>query len=842
MPAGSMTLRSGPSRIGPEGWSGHAIGVLAIAAGAAAPSGPALAVEPITDLLQYERPVIFIAALFAILVVFWALMAVRRIMARLAVAQRRIGELEGLLNETEAALTAEPNLLIVWRGRDARPDRVCGDMRGTAQVPQDHEALVRFERWLEPDSAAFLSAALAELRQDGKAFNFAIRSLAGELLEADGRTAGGLATLRLRPLAGERQQNFEMAFDRRKLSRQVERLSAILDSAPLPIWLRDAEDDLTWVNRAYLEAVERSDIDEVLQRQIELVEPVRTGDTSTSPLVEQHRAYSVIGGAKRALDVYEVALDEGRAGFAIDMTLVEDAQKELDRHIRAHAGTLDKLATAIAIFGPDQRLRFYNSAFADLWLLDPEWLDTHPLDGEILDRLRGARKLPEQANYREWKAKHLAAYRIIEPRENWWHLPDGQTLRVVCEQHPFGGVTYLYENVTEKLRLESRYNELIGVQRETLDNLHEGVALFGTDGCLRLYNPSYARFWKLDGAFLDSHPHIDQVIAACRALLADDAMWDDIKFTVTALSDARGPLQGRITRTDAMVFDFAAVPLPDGNTLLTYVDMTASSGIERALRERAEALEAADRLKTDFLSNISYELRTPLNSIIGFTEGLSLGIAGPLLPKQDEYLHDIRTSSADLLSIIDAILDLTTIDAGAMELQLEEIDVAELLEETATAVAPRIEKRDLTLEIELAADAERFVGDRRRVSQVLANLLSNAIGFSDTGAAVRMGARRDEDVLALWVSDTGRGIEPEFQKRAFDRFQARPIIGGHRGPGLGLSIVKSFVELHGGEVMLISRVNRGTTVVCRFPVAGPPGVRMPSATAAEAVPKEQASA
>jgi signal transduction histidine kinase len=826
MPAGSMTVR---------------IHVVAIATGAVAPGAPAIAAESGLGWVGLERPVMVIAALFGVLVVFWSLMAVRRMIARLRVAQRRIGELEGLLNETEAALTAEPNLLIVWRGRDAQPDRVCGDMRGTAQVPQDHQALVQFERWLEPDSAAFLSAALTELREDGKAFNFGIRSLAGELLEADGRTAGGLATLKLRPLAGDRQQNFEMAFDRRKLSRQVERLSAILDSAPLPVWLRDPEGELAWVNRAYLRAVEQKDIDEVLERRIELVEPVRTPVPAGAAAAEQRRAYSVIGGAKRALDVYDVALDEGRAGFAIDMTQLEEAQKELDRHIRAHAGTLDKLATAIAIFGPDQRLRFYNSAFAEMWPLDPKWLDTRPLDGEILDRLRTARKLPEQANYREWKLKHLAAYTTLEPRESWWHLPDGQTLRVVCEQHPFGGVTYLYENVTEKLKLESRYNELIGVQRETLDNLHEGVALFGTDGCLRLYNPSYARFWNLDCAFLDAHPHIDQVIAACRTLLTDDAMWDDIKYTVTALSEARRPLQGRIARTDAMVFDFAAVPLPDGNSLLTYVDMTASSGIERALRERAEALEAADRLKTDFLSNISYELRTPLNSIIGFTEGLSLGIAGPLLPKQDEYLHDIQTSSADLLSIIDAILDLTTIDAGAMELQLEEIDVAELLRETATAVEPRIDKQDLMLEIELAADAERFVGDRRRVRQVLGNLLSNAIGFSDRGASVRMGARRDGNVIVLWVSDTGRGIEPEFQKRAFDRFQARPIIGGHRGPGLGLSIVKSFVELHGGEVELISRVHRGTTVVCRFPAAGPGGVRLPAAKAAERA-KVQASA
>jgi signal transduction histidine kinase len=839
MPAGSTTLRIGCDR-----WNDRAIRVLAIAAGTAGLSEPAVAAETVVELLRFDRPVMFLAGLFGILVVFWSLMVVRRIMAKLRVAERRIGELEGSLNEAEAALTAEPNLLIIWRGRDAPPDRVCGDMRGTVQVPQDRQGLLNFARWLEPESAASLSAAMAELRRDGRAFNFGIKSLAGELIEVDGRTAGGLATLKLRPLAGDRQQNFELAFDRRKLSKQVERLSAILDSAPLPIWLRDPEGELTWVNRAYLKAVERDDIDEVLQRRIELVEPLRDPgrvEAETPAPVEHRRAYSVIGGAKRALDVYEVGMDEGRAGFAIDMTQLEEAQKELKRHIRAHAGTLDKLATAIAIFGPDQRLRFYNSAFAELWQLDPQWLDTNPSDGEILDRLRTARKLPEQANYREWKAKHLAAYTILEPRESWWHLPDGQSLRVVCEQHPFGGVTYLYENVTEKLKLESRYNELIDVQRETLDNLHEGVALFGSDGCLKLHNPSYARFWKLDRAFLDSHPHIDEVIAACRTLLADDVMWDEIKFTVTALSDSRRPLQGRITRTDAMVFDFAAVPLPDGNKLLTYVDMTASSGIERALRERAEALEAADRLKTDFLSNISYELRTPLNSIIGFTEGLSLGIAGPLLPKQDEYLHDIQTSSADLLSIIDAILDLTTIDAGAMELQLEDIDVAELLEETASAVTPRIEKRDLTLEIEMAADAKHFVGDRRRVRQVLSNLLSNAIGFSDSGASVRMGARRDGEHLALWVSDTGRGIEPDFQKRAFDRFQSRPIIGGHRGPGLGLSIVKSFVELHEGEVVLISLVNRGTTVVCRFPIAGPGGVRMP-VTQHEAPQKVQARA
>jgi signal transduction histidine kinase len=221
------------------------------------------------------------------------------------------------------------------------------------------------------------------------------------------------------------------------------------------------------------------------------------------------------------------------------------------------------------------------------------------------------------------------------------------------------------------------------------------------------------------------------------------------------------------------------------------------------------------------MSNVSYDLRTPLTNIIGFAETLALGIAGEMPPKQREYLSDIQSSSQDLLTIIDAILDLTTIDAGAMELRLTDIDVVEIMEQTAKAAGGSLSKRDVTLSIEVAEDAASFTGDPKRVRQILQNLLANAIGFSAEGGTIRMGSRRDGEQILLWVSDTGRGIDPEFQAHAFDRFQSRPMPGGHRGPGLGLAIVKSFVELHGGQVSLLSRVNKGTTIICRFPVGGP---------------------
>lgn len=767
--------------------------------------------------------IIAAAAVIILAVLSWALFVIRRLTREDAIARRRIADLEIRLNDADAALAAEAHVLVIWRGREDAPERIVGSMHGAARVPASPEALLDFSGWLDRDSAVALVEAVHELRNSGTPFNMGVRTLASELLEADGRTAGGLATLRFRPLAGERRDTAALAHDAHKLGRQVERLSAVLDAAPLPVWLRNDDGRLAWVNQAYVTAVEAPDSGMVLTAGLEIAKAASLEKAHANPKTGlMGRTHAVVGGAMRALDIYEVPVAGGKAGFAIDMSKLEEAEKELDRHIGAHTSTLNKLDTAIAIFGPDQRLRFFNAAYAALWPLDTKWLETRPTDGEILDRLRSQRCIPEQANYREWRAKQMTAYTTLETRENWWYLPDGRSLHVVCEQHPFGGVTYLYENATETIQLESRYNELIGVQRETLDNLEEGVALLGTDGRVKLFNPAFALFWNFDAGFLDQEPHVADLANHGRRLVTDAAAWDEVKYSVTRLDGERKPVSGKIQTADR-VLQFTAVPLPDGNTLLTFSDISDSARMERALRDRADALEAADRLKNMFLSNVSYEIRTPLTSVLGFAEGLQMGLAGPLTPKQQDYVRDIRKSSTDLKTIIDAIIDLTAIDAGAMELRLDTVDVTGVLETVAEKLAPAIEHRDLTLSVEVSADAASFIADPVRVEQVLSNLLSNAVGFSQPGSTVRMGALKVGRTIQFFVSDTGRGIEPEFQKQAFERFQSRPVPGSHRGPGLGLAIVKSFVELHDGQVSLLSKVNHGTTVLCTFPIDGPPG-------------------
>jgi signal transduction histidine kinase len=524
------------------------------------------------------------------------------------------------------------------------------------------------------------------------------------------------------------------------------------------------------------------------------------------------------------LSVKHKALEEHVASLR---ALLDEANRSASAHaesrptIGTHFRSFDRLATAFAIFDSAQRLAHYNQAYVDLWQLDPVWLDTRPRDGEILDRLRQARRLEERADYRDWKKRWLAPYGSNKQVEDCWHLPDGRTLHVIADAGA-GGVTYLYENVTEQIALESRYNALIQVQRETLDTLREGVAVFGPNGRLRLYNSAFAHIWQLDPRLLDSEPHVDDVIARCGGLYDAPVEWERTKAAVTAIVAERHPYENEFDRPDGTVLACAALPLPDGGTLLTYSDITDTKRAERALIEKNEALQAADRLKSDFVSHVSYELRTPLNSMLGFAQMLSEPAFGPLAPKQREYVDDILSSGTTLRAIVDDILDLATIDAGSLELKLEPVNVRNVIEAARLGVGDRLRQNGVKLEIEVAPGVDEIVADASRITQILYNLLSNAIGFSEPGETITLRCDREGEMIAFDVEDRGVGIPEEFQQSVFDRFESRTQGSRHRGAGLGLSIVKSLAELHGGTVSLASRPGKGTRVTVLLPLKHEP--------------------
>lgn len=721
-----------------------------------------------------------------------------------------------------ALLFAEPQVLISWPAGENRPE-ISGDTSLImSQEPQHHQPqrILAFGTWLPPEPALQIDHAVDALLEAGEGFLLNLTTSSGRAIEAMGRAIGGQAIVRIRELSGIRRDLAEMTLRHKTLLDETETLRGLAAAAPCPIWTRRASGGLSFANAAYARAADADSISDAIERNLELLDS--DDRASMARALNDNQPFAarlpiVIGGERRVYDVHALNISNGSAGMAIDASEASALSAALVRMAEAHRRTLDQLSSGVAVFDAQRRLSFYNDSFRRLWDFDRAFLDTNPDDSSVLDRLRAARKLPEQPDFRAWKAKLHEAYRAIEPAKDVWYLPDGRALSIVTTPNPEGGVTYLFDDVTESLELARRYDRLINVQRETLDNLGEAVAVFGSNGRAQLFNPAFAKMWKLSHDALLAQPHIETVEGWCAPLFDDAAAWQNLRGAITRIDD-RVPMPLKLERKDGTVLDGMTMPLPDGATMLTFQDITDTENVERALRERNEALETADQMKVDFVHHVSYELRSPLTTIIGFAHFLSDPATGPLTPKQSEYLHYITTSTDALLAIINNILDLATIDAGAMTLNLGPIDIRKTIDDAAAGIQDRLARDRIVLQIDVDPNIGSFTGDERRVVQVLYNLLANAVGFSPQDAAISLTARRSNHNVVFTVTDAGPGIPPDVQDKVFDWFESHSNGSRHRGAGLGLSLVRSFVELHGGTVRVDSVVGQGTTVTCDFPI------------------------
>lgn len=703
------------------------------------------------------------------------------------------------------------------------------ELLGLASLPPTVDALIEAARnFLDADSALLFQRRLEKPPDET---GFMLSTTGGSSLYCrlvrGGDRAGQRTALCMTDISGLYEGELKKARDFAGLSHERDIYRALLDAAPLPIWWRDDTLRLAWVNRAFTDAVESSTAQEAVARQTELASNAVTrplsevaGEALGSGKERQSNHYVVIDGQRRAIRIFDRPVPgKGVAGFALDHTALEEARTELRRHIEAHSETLNKLSSAVAIFGPDKYLEFFNRNFADLWGLSEDWLAENPSHGDILETMLENRRLPEQADFPAWKRERLNLYTsLIESAEELWHLPDGRTLRVISEPHPLGGLLIIYEDVTDRLALERSFNTLTAVQQESLNSLHEGVAVFGSDGILKLHNPAYAKIWNLASSFLAKKPHINEVVRQCQNLFDDAGEWDNLLARILGAVADQGPSRGHMHRSDGSIIEYIGVPLPDGATLLTYIDVSDSRRIEQALRERNDALETADRLKSEFIAHVSYELRTPLNTIIGFTEILDHEYFGPLNTRQREYVQSTLFSTNQLLTLINDILDLATIEAGAMSLDVTEFDLYKALESIAGIGREQAQKKGVSVKLDCTAGIGVIEADERRLKQVIFNLLSNAIKFTPANGDVIIGARRRNGFFECFVTDNGIGIESDKQREVFSKFWTDGGHGMETGAGLGLSLVRSFTELHGGKVTLTSAPDRGTRVTCQLPV------------------------
>jgi signal transduction histidine kinase len=768
------------------------------------------------------------------LAVLWIAVAVALAIA----AARRLRLAEAVLGtarSSAALLEATPaRPLLVWPDHKIEVDAQLLRDLGFSRAPVRLADLTSDKSGIEPEDLAGLADDIEAAQVSAQRVARKVRVVgSSRMLEVRGGPApppeppGTLLLWFYDTSAGE-EERASLSLKLRQTESALDSLAHLIEAAPFPMWYRGPDLKLGLVNSAFVAAVEGRDAADVIARSAELIdaEGADSGIETAREAVESGSIQSrmqpaILSGERRMLKIVNVPLATGAvAGFALDVQDLEDARGELDRHIESQRELADRMTAGTAQFDAERCLSFFNRPFAAMAQIDPEWLAEKPEFDRVLERMRDNQRLPETRDFPAWKEERRAWFSSAdEVVEEEWMMPNGDHLRVVAQPLPDGGLRLFLEDRTEQLRLASARDTLLRVRAATFDNLFEAISVFASDGRLYLWNRRFIEDWELDEEWLTEHPRVDELVPAMAKKLVNPTTAAQIREMVRQTTNERQSSNGRISMTDGRHFQFAAVPLPDGNALFTMVDVTDSTRIEAALRERAAALEAADRVKTDFVANMSYELRTPLTSIGGFGEMLAAGYAGELSPTATDYVNAILESVARLSKLINDVLDLTTGDTRGVALERERVDLAGLCKAAVDTARPRAEEKAQKLEVRISQSTGFVFGDARRLRESVEHVLNNAIAYTDRKGRITLEADGDEEQAAVRISDNGSGIAAKDLPRVFNRFD-RVVEAGVRGEaalGLGLPLTRQFIEAHGGTAELQSKKGKGTTVTLTIP-------------------------
>jgi len=604
-------------------------------------------------------------------------------------------------------------------------------------------------------------------------------------------------------------------------------LSGLIEAAPLPMWFRGADLALRLVNTAYVRAVGGTSAAEVVAAGAELVEPVdgagprevaRTAQTRGFPI--ERVVSATIGGQRRALRVIDLPLGEdGVAGYAVDIEDMEELTRQFRRFRAAQRQMLDTMSAAVAQFDERGNLVFVNQPFLRLFALPAAFVADSPPFDRLLDRLRDNARLPEVRDFPEWRRERQGWFLSREAREEPWHLSDGTHLRVVAQPMPDGGLLMIFEDRTEQLQLAAMRDTLLRTRTATFDNLFESLAVFGPDGRLQLWNRRFVADWALDEDLLATHPRADAVLTEIARKLRRPSQVAAIAQVITAATLERRQHTGKLALADGRHLAFAGVPLPDGNGLLTVMDITDSQKAETMLRERNAALVEVDSVRTRFIANMSYEFRTPLTSIRGFAEMLDSGLAGDLTDQAREYVAAILASVARLGEQIETVLDLSQGEAGTLPLAHDPVPVFAMLTEVVHERAEAIDAAGLTLDLRGTDAIGTVAGDARRLARAFGHLIDNAIAATPAGGRVLIDcSRRPDRKVQVVISDNGRGMEPSQLARALEGLATgTDAKRGDRRSGLGLPLVRQVITAHGGSFELTSEPGQGTSAMILLP-------------------------
>jgi len=771
--------------------------------------------------------------LIALLLAAWTLgaalliLSAQRRVHRAESARRAVRRLSRMVDECPAV-----PLLVRADGRIEAPDRLAAWL-GLDKVPGYLSELDEGSRGLAAEQLAALDANVRRAQKTAAPFRMVVtprgtsRSLAVQGHLADPQVSpGGAALVWFFDFSDSQKELARLRSETARARADFAALVGLIEAAPMPMWFRGPDMSLRLVNSAYVSAVGAADAESVIAGQVELVETV--DGLTAAQVAERARAGSgpverivsvTIGGQRRALRVSDLPLgEEGVAGYAVDIEDMEVQARAFRAFREAQRSMLDQLSVGVAQFDDRRMLSFANQPFQRIFSLPASVMVDPPHFDRFLDIARDAHRVPENRDFPAWRRELAGWFNSGSPQEEAWPLPDGTHLRIVAQPMPDGGLVVVAEDRTEQLALSATRDTLLRTRTATFDSLFESLAVFAPDGKLQLWNRRFAADWGLDSEMLDQHPHVEALLEQVAARLARPEQARAIGDVVRAATLDRRQRGGRVALADGRTLEFAGVPLPDGNGLLTVLDITDSQKAEAALMERNAALEEADSVKTRFLANMSYEFRTPLTSIGGFAELLQTGVAGELSDLGKDYVAAIVDSVARLGEQIENVLDLSQSEAGLLPLDMGPVELFPFVTAVVRERESAIVKAGLSLDLRGDRSAGTAQADKRQLGRALGHILDNAIAATPQGGKILVDLSRSKQGARIVVSDNGVGMLPSEVARALDGYKlSADGKAVERRQGLGLPLARQLIEAHGGRLNVVSEKGAGTTVSITLP-------------------------
>lgn len=556
-------------------------------------------------------------------------------------------------------------------------------------------------------------------------------------------------------------------------------LNDILNEVPFAIWHRDNHGRIDYCNDIYAKTLDFSR-EKVIAENLDLL-PKNELDLyliAQEALKEQKRVTTrtraIIGGDRRLLEIAAVPLADATFGYALDITEIQNIQTQLTSTIKSYREIFNTVSVPVAVFDSHKLLSYYNRAYAHFFGFQESFLESSPTFSDILDDLRQRKKIPDHPNFQQYKAtRHELFQSLIAPVEEFSDLPDGKTIRLRIAPYPFGGLIFVFENITNQLDLERGVNTLLAVQKETLNHLYEGLIVIGSDGKIRLINPAIQTIFNNKEDLLDSH--MNSWIKTTKDSFNTHDQFQEWQQCITHLFVDRHPSFDQLHLKNDLVLKWFYIPLPDGSHMLGFLNISEDWKHEKNLTDKNKSLIALDTLKQTYVKEVTHQLQPPLENILGISRNLKDQVFGEMNELQLSYCSLIYNNTSTLKFLIDDILCL--INADQIHVKPESILIRPMLDSLVSLLRPMLDDQGIDLFVDHTSEDVNIHADKRRLKQASLALIKDLLKNIPEGSEIRLKPDFTKDLFSLDI------ISPKIKKQAnnLGTLIAKKIIDSHKG-------------------------------------------------------------